>query len=371
MLYYLILLVIYFVLGFRELSYPVEKNRGIYTFLLLLPMFILAALRSLEIGNDTIVYYYAFEQIDEHMSFLQVVRQSRLESGYLLLCYCCCKLGLSFLGLQILVSFIIYAGLFYGLRKYSVNIAFCCFYFIASLRMGATMNIVRMFLAISVLIYATKFILERKFLRFCLLVAIACTFHKSAFVFFVMYPLCVIKKNRFVISGVVLSAIVIMYLGSTFFTWMTDTLDMYEGYVTEERFENMNMLAVTFTLLTTLAILFFAIYSQYFNMPQYEIKNNAFTKSITFEYFNQMAMYIVLAMSIIGLSNNIMSRIAGYFSIFNMFLLASCFNLVKSTYSKIALYVGFSLFYFAYFMIVLTYRSNWNHIVPYRFFFEL
>ena len=216
------------------------------------------------------------------------------------------------------------------------------------------MNIVRMFLAISVLIYATKFILERKFLRFCLLVAIACTFHKSAFVFFVMYPLCVIKKNRFVISGVVLSAIVIMYLGSTFFTWMTDTLDMYEGYVTEERFENMNMLAVTFTLLTTLAILFFAIYSQYFNMPQYEIKNNAFTKSITFEYFNQMAMYIVLAMSIIGLSNNIMSRIAGYFSIFNMFLLASCFNLVKSTYSKIALYVGFSLFYFAYIMSIFN-----------------
>ena len=111
------------------------------------------------------------------------------------------------------------------------------------------MNVIRMYCAIAILIYAIPCVLKRRLGAFLLVVVLASLFHKSSFIFIVLYPLCIRKYNRVEHGFIIFSSIIIAYLGASFFEWLTTSLDLYEGYVNEERFDNMNHTAVFLGLL--------------------------------------------------------------------------------------------------------------------------
>ncbi len=368
--YYLILLAIYFICGLKEVFIPVSsKYKKIYTFILLFPIFILVAFRSKNIGNDTIHYMYAYESIPQFNSLNDFISDSRMEHGYLILSWMCNKIGFSYLTFQCLISTLMYISFYNFFKKYAFNIGLSCFLFITMFKMGATMNVVRMYCALSILLFATPYILNRKFKPFLIMVLLATLFHSSASVYIILYPLCVIKYNKKILLGIIIASFVIAGLGASFFQWFTGTVGLYEGYVNEERFENMNHTAVIIGLVTTAIIYLYAKLvgtfqsSQYYNRPISTMQN---TKSISIVYFCQISLIITLALSIIGLTNNIMGRVSGYFSMVLILILGYTFTNIRDLYAKVLTYILIVSLYFAYFCVILTYRPDWNHLVPYE-----
>lgn len=370
--YYIPLLIIYFIFGIGELAKPV-RNRNKYTFWLLLPMFVLTAFRSVNIGNDTLPYSMSYETVEKISTLKELLVykvNSHMEIGYILSCFAVSKVGIGYFGFQIISSAFIYYSFYKFFSKFSPNIALCCFLFMATFRMGGTMNVVRMYMTMAVLLYSVPCILKHQWIRFGLLVAIASTFHTSAVLFAVMYPLCVLKYNRFIVLSLVIGSGVILYLGSVFFHWLTESIDMYENYVTEARFEDMNMLAVTVGLVTILVVYMFASQVGFFKKPQYVHGNvRSKKKYVTIDYYLHMAILVALCISIIGLSNNIMGRISAYFGITTSLVIASSINLIRDKNVKLFVYVVCTALYFAYFITVLILRPQWNHISPYEWGF--
>lgn len=196
-------------------------------------------------------------------------------------------------------------------------------------------------------------------------------FHKSSFIFIVLYPLCIRKYNRVEHGFIIFSSIIIAYLGASFFEWLTTSLDLYEGYVNEERFDNMNHTAVFLGLLITLLIYLYAKLMGYFGQPQYgalvNINDVCIKKqSITLEYFCRISLIITIGLSIIGLTNNIMGRVSGYFSIVTLIIISAVLFNMRNSYMKIFVYGVIIFLYTAYFIVILLYRPDWNHLVPYE-----
>lgn len=147
---------------------------------------------------------------------------------------------------------------------------------------------------------------------------------------------------------------------------------MYEGYVNDERFEDMNHLAVSIGLLITLIIYLYAKLMGYFRNPQYcalidtdgsSVKRKC---SVTIEYFCRISLIITISLSLIGLTNNIMGRVSGYFSLVTLIIISSVLHNMKNLHMKLFVYGLIIILYVAYFIIVLLYRPDWNHLVPYE-----
>ena len=91
---YIILAVIYAVCAYLIPSSKMSKGtRKGYLFFLLLPLFVLTAFRSIEVGNDTYNYFRAYNIVASKASLLDAIRNSHLEVGYVTLEFILSRFG--------------------------------------------------------------------------------------------------------------------------------------------------------------------------------------------------------------------------------------------------------------------------------------
>lgn len=74
-----------------------------------------------------------------------------------------------------------------SVKKYSDNILFSLFLYVASTSYTTSMNISRQYIAIGIIFFAYRFILEEKFVKYALMVVLAYWFHNSALIMLPMY----------------------------------------------------------------------------------------------------------------------------------------------------------------------------------------
>lgn len=368
MTYYIIIILFYFFCAFLEVGYPISNRwRAIYTFILVLPMWALAAFRSVAIGNDTIMYEYAYNDVLWQDTVGQLLGGGyRFEQGYLLLCWICSRLGLSFFQFQIVLESLIYLSFASVIKKYSINVAFTCLWFFTN-DWGGTVNVLRMYCAMAILVHTIPFIRKRKIIPFLLLVVLAFFFHRSAILFVMLYPLCMVKNDRRLIVLILLMSAIIAWLGTRFFSWATDTVGVYEGYLESGYFEGINTMAIILELLIVVIMILILKNVGLFKFHHYEASDGKAV--ITLEHVYTMVLFMVLALSIVGLSNTIMSRIIGYFDVLFMFVFAEALTLVNKK-NRYSLFLILSAYTIARFFIILIYRPNWNHLVPYEWGFQ-
>lgn len=370
--FYIPLLVFYFVAGAFEFNWKTNNRKNyLYLLLLIFPVFALTAFRSERIGNDTLTYLMTYESISEASSLGIAIIMSRLEAGYVAICYWASQLGLSFFQFQIVTTTFIYAGFYYFIYRYSRNYSFSCLLLIGIGCMAGSMNTVRMYIAIAFLLFSIPCLLSRKWIRFLILLLCAVLIHKSSAVFGIMLPLCLVPYSRKLVSLMFLAAMIILYMGITFFELLTDTLEVYEGYLDSRYFDEFNTTAILISLMTSIIIFLFLWSEGYFNHPQYAYRSKKMLKKkvVTIEYYNRMAMLVTLCLGIIGLGNTIMSRISGYFSVCFLVMLPGVLYDVKSKSRRFIAYILIAFFYIAYFVAIRILRPNWNHITPYEWGF--
>lgn len=364
-------MITYAILGILEIEGSLKiSRRGPYAFALLLPMACLVAFRSVETGTDTNNYESSYEFIKTLTSYkMFLLNMGRMETGYTHLTYFFSHHGFTFFQFQIVVSFFIYYSFWRFIVKYSPMISVSCFV-ISTGTLYASMNVMRMELAIAILLFAIPYIQNKQWVRFLIVVFIAFLFHKSSMIFLIMYPLSVLKYNRKITTLIILSSVAIAFMGVTFFQFLTSELEMYESYTEGNYFsEDRSLVAVSIVFLETLLTLLMFKWTGYFNKPQYVENEDNTSKYISFAYISRMAYWLVFALSIIGFTNNIMNRISGYFNIMIMIMIPYAIFCLKSKDTQGILYLLMVTIFIAERITIWTLRPSWNAVVPYEWGF--
>ena len=115
MVYFVLLMMFYAITSLIESMHKIKgPKRKIFCFVLLLPIYILAAFRDVSVGNDTMMYLNNYLMVCNLSSLQDVLAQSRFEPAYLTFLYICSGLNMDYYIVQFLLSsFIYYSKVFH------------------------------------------------------------------------------------------------------------------------------------------------------------------------------------------------------------------------------------------------------------------
>ncbi len=367
MVYFCTLLAIYGIGTISRFKIKNEKQQELVEILLLFPLFALCAFRAISVGNDTYTYYYGFSRIGNYSSLFSVIRGSRYEVGYAILTYCLNKLNFSFISFQVITSLFIYFSFFRFFKKYSTNYSFSCFIFLSLRYAMSTMNVIRMWIAIAILLYAIPFVQQRKLRKFLLCVIISSCFHSTALVFAILYPAVKLQINRKTILYTITISTIILLAGKPLFQRITSIIGRYSGYLNSIYFNFDSNIAIYLTL----AINFSLFILIYLSMNK-TVKNKMEipTNNISIEKLCVTCGLLVTAFSIIGLGNTIMDRISVYYGfIFTISIPLSLLH-IKNHHNRVLLNIGIIIALITQFLVVMILRPGWNGVTPYLFYWQ-
>ncbi len=205
MIYYCGLIILIFI--FRAASsFFKDYERKAFFLLTAFAVVLFQGLRSFSVGTDLSVYIPAYEEIGAKTAFSFTAKYLNFETGYILLNKILYLAGFNERAFLIAVTIIIQVPIFIVMYKYSVNPLLSVLSYFAFGNFIVTFSGLRQGIAMSLGFAAYVFIKEKKLVRFILLTLLACFFHKSAIVCFVLYPLYYIKIKKsalpFVLAGV-------------------------------------------------------------------------------------------------------------------------------------------------------------------------
>ncbi len=364
MIYY-ILLVIYGVMCLSNKKESASSKKMRTIIVLGLPLFLLSAFRDTSIGPDTSAYFNTFNYISRFSRLTEAIVNSRMEPGYVALNYAFSHLNLSFYCMQFFISGFISFSIGYLIYYNSESVSFSYFFYLANHLFFGTMNVVRMWIAVAILIFSISAIKNGRFFHFCLIVFLATSFHYSALLFFVMYPFSRRKISYKKVSIIFIVSIVIWQFAMPFFTFITSKIGLYENYLTDDRFNMSENIAVKLTLLISAFFFIIVSFTRGWEKEGAESSNTMHLHEYSIAY---NAMILAVSINIIGLSNNIMGRIVHYFSIFSLILIPHSINKVKKEKNRSALNLCILSILFAKYAVIMIYRPEWYMVTPYKSF---
>lgn len=234
-------------------------------------------------------------------------------------------------------------SMMYGIYKYSKNFGMSAFLFIASCNFTWMFNGMRQYLVISILFAGTFLIEQRKFLKYCILVLIVATIHKTAIIMIPVYFLAISKPWHKTTGIIIVGIICCILFADTFLSVFTDVVEntkYAEGYKEIGKTDDgVNIITILISLVPVIISFLFRKELQTEN----KIIDIATNMSIL-----AVCMYII---SKITRSGILVGRMAAYFTPYNLILLPwlinKCFptnerRLIK--YIMILCYIG--LFYY-------------------------
>lgn len=319
---------------------------------------LLAGFRANSIGTDVMTYVvYAFNRIKDYSNITQVFQKHNLEIGYELLIFICTRISKDIHFLHFITSLII-NGCFYSfLKQFSkdgkINIfigmmVFMCMYFNTSL------NIVRQFLAISIILFGVKYLFKEKYIKFLLTVLVAIQFHKSAIIgfgIFVLYKILNTKKQK---KSKIILSVAVVCIGLYFLERVMSSLynlgyvsSQYMGYLS-----GAGNSSVFMQLLSRAPILILALFL-YERLVKRDIKNQ-----LLFSFF--------IIDCILGCTAPILgdaSRISLYFGVWQCALISELVLVMQELVEKkgkplITLFMNGYLFIFWFYSFVFRNMAN-------------
>lgn len=239
-----------------------ETEKKAYMIVSFLIIIFFVGLRSINTGSpDTQVYCKMFSTATHTTNFIDFlnIREIPLKSylykegNFYLLVWLISRFTDNVHVFLVIISSIMTACVFKFISSHSENFMLSCIIYICLGSMTFSMNGMRQGLAMSICLIAYGFAVRKKFLPFLLLVLFAMTFHTSAFIFLLAYPLSNFSKLHIVpllIAGVIFIAF------STKLAAIYDNL-IGKDYASADSVEGGGFVTVSIYLLVLLLMLLF------------------------------------------------------------------------------------------------------------------
>lgn len=269
-----------------------RKSIWIPTFMLSL----FAGVRSNEVGTDTINYTY---QYNENVGFTPYIFNDKVEKGYQIIDATILNFTHNYFWLLFLSAFFIVFSYLRLIKTYSINYLISVITFITLGTYAFLFNGLRQALAMSVITYSIKYLLQERFIPYLIICIIATTFHISALIMVPFYFLINLKINSsykivtVFIGGLILSSQIIQY--------MAQSNERYEDYTQGGKFGGLYTLG--FYLILALFIFFTNKFSK--------INDKTFQKLSELYY---LGVALLIPVALLGVSPSGPQRIINYFS---------------------------------------------------------
>lgn len=333
------------------------KNNVKLTFckimLAMMPFFIISAIRF-DVGTD-----YLFRYLPDYFYLYKGIEVNNIEFGFKLLYYICFILfDKNFQVFFIITSFIICLLIFLSIYKFSKNAILSIIIFFFAGLYFQSMNIIRQFIAMSVLLFFHNLILEKKYFKWILICLCASLIHRTAIlgVFYILLS----KINKIDIKFVLFFAIVYLFFSDyieKFLNWILKYTSFSVYLVNEYNRGEM----VKTTVIVNLLIY---IYMYYIYLIKRKRNNISLENKL---YLNLQAMAVF--MSVLGNEMFLFFRIVYYFEIFQIISIPNFTKELKiKDNQKIC-----SILITICFLIVFTKNNiinNDNEVLPYHTIFE-
>lgn len=329
--------------------YPFKSNRWLPHFLSFLCMLLLSGLRSEAIGKDVGNYvslFKSFRHIDLEavFTFRGYVRP---DYGYYIITKFISVLSNNTNFFLFIIAFLTLFLFSYFIYKESTLPGLSVFLFISTGFYMGTFNIMRQYLAMSVLYMSIKYIRERKFLSFLIIVILASTIHPSSLFFLILYPLYSFNVNIYSFFSVLSVSFLIGFAGFK----IAPVLRIISE---NPYFQNLggggHNLYFILVLMCLAGLLLF-------NTKKDNVKI----------YFH--SLYIAILLQALAFNIEIVSRITMIFQFLVIILIP---NLISNLKNKFLKYAFISLIVFCGILYYSTLLNKFNHggVFPYLFYFQ-
>lgn len=296
----------------KTITYKQKKK---YLVLVCMEMICFAGFRSIDLGADTTAYldalrYYSCFSHDNILK-AELVWPFDFEAGYFMLTKLAAWLSFDETTFLFLIAILIYVPVCWFILQYSENPLLSILSYFTFL-FGYSIGIFRQMIAISIVLLGTKYIWERKLIKYLITVGIAMTFHTTAIIVLPLYWICRIKlenKLKWIFAG----EVICFFFARALVLLAVRLVPMYSGYVSGIY----DVQGGSYAMLILLNIVMIAGFILEKNKENRE--NLTLRMSVN-------AVVIAVFLQIVGYSMGIFGRIVPYYSIYLIILIPFLLN---------------------------------------------
>lgn len=315
-------------------------------------LFLLLILRSYDVGTDIRNYKNIFELISKNNWQWAAYRSS--EYGWNLLNKAVSCITSNFRWILVISAWLPIMLLNRYYSKYSTDTVLTIALFINISCFVLMFSGLRQSISISLGLLAFECVMQKKKWSFVLCVAVAMTFHFSAFMLLLLYPACNVRVKKSWLYWVIPVLILIYVFNQPIFNFLGVLLASFTKYDAQIR------LTGSYTML--ILLLLFAVFS--FVIPDEQLMDNE-----TIAMRNLLLISVALQM--FAPLHSLAMRMNYYFLIFLPVLIPRVIKYRRKRFSQIAILSRYFLvvFFIGYFLIDAP-KDNALATFPYQFFWE-
>ncbi len=354
---YLIFLICIYIVSAKETKRLTEHDLVFFTLLTIVSGF------RYDVGTDYFSYVRYFERIESGLS-------SPAEPGFNIISSIVSTLNMNsqvvFLVFSILTMFFIYKGVkYYADDKYFYKpvfyIIFIIFTFIPSL------NGMRQALAAAIVLYASRFIIEKKFFRYIVWIFIAIGFHFSSIIFIAFYFVINRKYKTVILLSILFITFVIARLGliNTILEYILANYKFLDvgGYIDNYLKSSYNQREIQFGIVFYINFLVLVL----FIFLQDRIRKDSKDTLV----FNMFFLYVFSG--VLSMGAPMLSRLTYYFSIYMAIYIPKFTTIFNKKSQKTIEYI-LVILYSALFLFIII-RGYLNpgstDYIPYNYNFDI
>lgn len=343
-------------------------DRKLWSFLLFLPLLVMTGLKHFTVGSDTSSYKGLY-QIFSTDSLITGYDYT-MEFGYRAINKVFGLIGFDFLGFQIIYAIFIYYILIKFTAKNSKNIAFSVFFYVVFRLFFFSMTGIRQMISIAIILNATKFIENRRPIKYLLSVIIASTIHASAILSIFLYFIPFKKLDRINLLKLTILTVVAGFGVTYFLKLFIKFIPKYAHYM-----NRIGSFDGSFTILQTVVIFSFMLLNIFIEKtkgPNIKLLNGK-EESISKISINDIglnALIFTFIICVFSININVALRLSRYFTIYLTVYLPNKIEEVSDPRVRIMLYYLVVSFLLIYFIVIMVMRPGWEGEIPYRFFWQ-
>lgn len=330
-----------------------RKSKLLIVIAILIPA-LLAGFRD-QVGTDFQAYVWMYQDLSAiSLSDFFQNYSSQIEIGVYALANISSFLTGNYLLFFLLLSFSTLLFFYLGLKRFNVPHIGLAFFLFLVISFPSSFNIARQLLAISIIFYASSYILERRLWKYILWVGVAALFHKTAILFIPVYLIGKLIRKDTVLRGTQLLAMVfilaILCLSVPAIVDVASSFSMFEKYIKYQASDS----AKGYVLLVKSAIIgIFLLFYRHLKHIRY------------FALFFVFSL-LELVISIAALNSIDISRMALYFSVFVPVLLTYVVDIFGDRVGK-HVATSLTIIYGILYFITFYYLLGSSDIFPYNY----
>lgn len=348
------------------------KNKKLFIWIAGIQLFIILALRNVNIGPDLENYAGGYQfisslSLNDLLSRIHFLKNADLvwpytyESGYVILCWIAAKIGLSFHGYLVLLSLLSISLIMKFIYMYSEKPWLSIIMFIGLGYYGYAFGILRQTLAVAICLYSIPFMEKRKWVHTVALYVVAFSIHRSSLIFLLLHFLTKIKIKKNILRKYLLACVMFLGVAPVIYSRILTKIFAYMGksvYIASEF--SFNMLIVIMFIIAFLLL----------NLIREDVLN--INPMVTWGFF------AAFPVEIIGMCNDGVARAVEYYLIFLIILLPnviSNYGMYRNEFGDIEFsqklrstrYIITGLVFCAMFYLMI-HNLNGTPLVPYEIY---